>query len=163
MLEIIKSLTTKQKFVAVLVITLISSMSSILTMYLKTDDCKGISDQYTALVKNQMELMSINNKLLSQYNIARQDLKVVNSLVDNMDSVSKIVKTDVKIKNMESVTNENNNIGITYLDSLNLPVFESEQPKKVKTKSIQRNEVVIKTPLVIRNYIDSINKITSKY
>lgn len=167
MLEIIKSLTGKQKFIAVLIITLITSTSSILTMYFKTDDCKGISDQYTALVKNQMELMSINNKLLSQYNVAKRDLKTVNSLVDNMDSVAGIVKKDVKIKSNELVEDNlivsvDDNL-IINRDSSISHMFATDEPKKVKTKKIQRNEVVVKTPIEIKNYIDSINKITSKY
>jgi len=191
MIEIIKSLTGKQKFIAVLIITLITSVSSILTIYFKTDDCKGISDQYTALVKNQMELMSINNKLLSQYNVARRDLKMVNSLVDDMDSLAKVVKiqskeivsnneNDIVVTNLESMVeplydtinpirertsmdNNENDIVVTHLDSVKVSIFETNEPRQIKTKTKKRNKIVIKTPIEIKNYIDSINKITSKY
>lgn len=169
MLEIIKSLTGKQKFIAVLVITLISSTSSILTMYFKTDDCKGISDQYTALVRNQMDLMNINNKLIAQYNNARRDLQVVNVLVDNMDSLSKIVKTEVNVKNSidneRMLLDERITVGFDqiYLDSIKVASVPVDKSESSKPRKIEKNKTIIKTPIVIKNYIDSINKITSKY
>ena len=96
MLDIIKSLSPKQRLTAFTFTTVISAIVSISTIYLKTDDCAGISDQYTKLVENQTKLMVVNNDLLTQYNQARTDLIAVNHHLKMIDSLSKIEYTNTE-------------------------------------------------------------------
>jgi hypothetical protein len=100
MFDIIKSLNPKQRLVAFLVAAILTSSVAIITSYLKTDNCQAISDQYNILVKNQAELMSINNTLIEQNNNKQKDLISVASLLEEMTNTTTIRTEQVVIKPM---------------------------------------------------------------
>jgi len=100
MFDIIKSLNPKQRLVAFLVAAILTSSVAIATSYLKTDNCQAISDQYNTLVKNQAELMSINNTLIEQNNNKQKDLISVASLLEEMTNTTTIRTEQVVIKPM---------------------------------------------------------------
>jgi hypothetical protein len=65
LLDSLKNLRPAERFKAFLIVVLLSSITPLVTMYLKTDDCKGISTQYESLVDNHTKLMETNNKILT--------------------------------------------------------------------------------------------------
>ncbi len=100
MFDIIKSLNPKQRLVAFLVAAILTSSVAIATSYLKTDNCQAISDQYNILVKNQAELMSINNDLIEQNNNKQKDLISVASLLEEMTNTTMMRTEQVIVKPM---------------------------------------------------------------
>jgi len=103
MFDIIKSLNPKQRLVAFLVAAILTSSVAIATSYLKTDNCQAISDQYNTLVKNQAELMSINNTLIEQNNNKQKDLISVASLLEEMTNATMMRTEQVVIKPMPAI------------------------------------------------------------
>ena len=100
MFDIIKSLNPKQRLVAFLVAAMLTSSVAVITSYLKTDNCQAISDQYNTLVKNQAELMSINNDLIEQNNNKQRDLISVAALLEEMTNTTMMRTEQVVIKPM---------------------------------------------------------------
>lgn len=100
MFDIIKSLNPKQRLVAFLVAAMLTSSVAVITSYLKTDNCQAISDQYNTLVKNQAELMSINNDLIEQNNNKQRDLISVAALLEKMTNTTMMRTEQVVIKPM---------------------------------------------------------------
>jgi len=103
MFDIIKSLNPKQRLIAFLVAAILTSSVAIATSYLKTDNCQAISDQYNTLVKNQAELMSINNTLIEQNNNKQKDLISVASLLEEMTNATMMRTEQVVIKPMPAI------------------------------------------------------------
>lgn len=100
MFDIIKSLNPKQRLIAFLVAAILTSSVAIAISYLKTDNCQAISDQYNTLIKNQAELMSINNDLIEQNNNKQKDLISVASLLEEMTNATMMKTEQVVIKPM---------------------------------------------------------------
>lgn len=165
MISVIKSLNPKQRLFALIFTTIISAVVSLSTVYLKTDDCKGLSDQYTALVKNQTDLMGINNTLLSQYNQARRDLETVHSYLGRIDSLANITYTNTQSTTTAYVPIEKTHIEYVYVNDSIAPLafakdnVETPLPKpKTETK-----KTVVKAPKILGNLLDSLSTITEKY
>ena len=100
MFDIIKSLNPKQRLVAFLIAAILTSSVAVLTSYLKTDNCQAISDQYNTLIKNQAELMSINNDLIEQNNNKQRDLISVAALLEEMTNTTMMRTEQVIVKPM---------------------------------------------------------------
>jgi hypothetical protein len=84
MLESIKNLKPEDKFKAFIIVVLLSTISSITTVYLSTDDCTGLSNQYKSLVDNYTHTLDINNRLIRENNEKKDDLIYVSHLVDSL-------------------------------------------------------------------------------
>ena len=101
MFEAIKTLSSKQRLFAFVFAVILTSITTVLTVYYKSGDCKPISDQYINLLKNQSILMSTNNKLHTSYDSLFNDmLKVkgeVRKLKFSLDSIESI--RSIKIEN----------------------------------------------------------------
>jgi hypothetical protein len=154
MFEAIKSLSVKQRLFAFLFTVIISSMVSVLTVYLKTDDCKNISDQYKSLIQNQEELMEINGNLLTKYNQARTDLLTIQSYVETVNDIQKQSKTQSTSKVSFEQTNH------IMIDSVMVyqPTIE---PSPIRTR--ERVTVIEEVPSEMKIAMDSILKITKQY
>ena len=165
MLDIIKSLSPKQRLTAFIFTTVISAIVSISTIYLKTDDCSGIADQYTKLVENQTKLMSVNNELVSQYTQARTDLVAVNGYLKTIDSLSKIQYTNTETITKAYVPVVHDKVKYVYVDSTH-PMVQMEalerEPVIPKPKT-KVKKTIVKVPNKLGNILDSLNIITSKY
>ena len=94
--EAIKSLRPAHRFYALLFIVLITTGSAVLTSYMQTDDCKGLSDQYSVLIVNHTELMKINNDLLAANNQKERDIMNIMTIIDSMQNVNRTVITKCK-------------------------------------------------------------------
>jgi hypothetical protein len=165
MLDIIKSLSPKQRLTAFIFTTVISAIVSISTIYLKTDDCSGISDQYTKLVENQTKLMGVNNDLITQYNQARTDLVAVNGYLKTIDSLSKIQYTNTETVTTTYVPVVKNQVKYVYVDSTHPPVHMSalEREPVIPQPKTEVKHNVVKAPIKLGGILDSLNTITSKY
>lgn len=94
MFESIKSLSVKQRLFGFIFSVILTSITTVLTVYFKSSDCKPISDQYIKLSKNQAILMETNNNLNVTYDSLFNDmLKVkaeVRRLKISLDSIENI-------------------------------------------------------------------------
>ena len=137
-----------------------------MTIYLKTDDCKGISDQYEGLVKNHTELMQVNNSLLKQYTTSINDIITLKNYLKKIDSLSYIEYTntektityqpDPRLNEMMVVNNDYEDSVVA--DRTPASVVETPLEEKVEIKKTK-----VKLPHVLRMYMDSVNKIIKNY
>ena len=153
MFDIIKSLNPKQRLVAFLVAAMLTSSVAVITSYLKTDNCQAISDQYNTLVKNQAELMSINNDLIEQNNNKQRDLISVASLLEEMTNTTMMRTEQVIIKPMPVIR--------PYImdDSIRVDArVASVTVTQEKTKIIKETY-----PITYKSTLDSCTSIVKKY
>ncbi len=93
MFEAIKNLKPAHRFQAFLVVVILSTLSSIGTVYLSTDDCSGLANQYNTLIKNYTETLSLNNQLVADNNQKQKDFMLIKRMLDSLDKVEpEIVK-----------------------------------------------------------------------
>ena len=153
MFDIIKSLNPKQRLVAFLIATILTSSVAVLTSYLKTDNCQAISDQYNTLIKNQAELMSINNDLIEQNNNKQRDLISVASLLEEMTNTTMMRTEQVIVKPMPVIR--------PYImdDSIRVDArVASVTVTQEKTKIIKETY-----PITYKSTLDSCTSIVKKY
>lgn len=121
MFEAIKSLSVKQRLFGFIFAVVIMSITSILTVYFKTSDCKPISDQYISLSKNQSILMATNNRLSSSYDSLFNDMLKVNGEVRRLkfiiDSIENSRFTNITI-NKTNLKLEKTTKPILLVDSI---------------------------------------------
>lgn len=153
MFDIIKSLNPKQRLVAFLIAAILTSSVAVLTSYLKTDNCQAISDQYNTLIKNQAELMSINNDLIEQNNNKQRDLISVASLLEEMTNTTMMRTEQVIVKPMPVIR--------PYImdDSIRVDArVASVTVTQEKTKIIKETY-----PITYKSTLDSCTSIVKKY
>jgi hypothetical protein len=157
MIEAIKTLDKKQRLLGLLIIVLLSSVVSISTAYMKTDDCSALSEQYKTLVSSQAELMTINNNLIIQYNQARKDFMEVEGYLEKMAEIKPVTKETSKVdRNLELQT-----VSIQDPDDTVL-VSAMVRPKEQvieKTKIIKIQEI----PSEMKNLLTKVKGVTNKY
>ena len=168
MLEVIKNLKPGQRLQAFLFVTLITSLTSVLTVYLKTDDCKGISDQYQTLVKNYTDLMRINNQIIESNNKKDRDLIVLGDIISGMDTIKPIVKTTSKTN--QNVSYGDNDAFATIGggngsgDNGDGHVVAMSRPEtKTITKTLEKTTIINEIPTQQKHLIDSAKIILQKY
>ena len=153
MFDIIKSLNPKQRLVAFLIAAILTSSVAVLTSYLKTDNCQAISDQYNTLIKNQAELMSINNDLIEQNNNKQRDLISIASLLEEMTNTTMMRTEQVIVKPMPVIR--------PYImdDSIRVDArVASVTVTQEKTKIIKETY-----PITYKSTLDSCTSIVKKY
>jgi len=91
MWDAIKSLSPKQRFAGFIITLLVTSIVTLGTVYFKTDDCSGISDQYTVLAKNYTEILHIHNELVKYDNERAADFGKIKSMIADMSVLEQIV------------------------------------------------------------------------
>lgn len=162
MLEVIKNLKPGQRLQAFLFVTIVTSLTSLITVYLKTDDCKGIGDQYQTLVGNYTELMKINNQIIESNNKKDRDLIALGDIISGMNEIKPIVKTDTKTSQKVSY-NTNDAITITGGDDGNPPLAMSRPESQTITKTVEKTTVINEVPNTQKHLIDSAMHILEKY
>ena len=153
MFDIIKSLNPKQRLVAFLVAAMLTSSVAVITSYLKTDNCQAISDQYNTLVKNQAELMNINNDLIEQNNNKQRDLISVAALLEEMTNTTMMRTEQVIIKPMPVIRPH------IMDDSIRVDV-------RVATATVtqEKTKIIKETyPITYKSTLDSCTSIVKKY
>ena len=163
MLEVIKNLKPGQRLQAFLFVTLITSLTSVLTVYLKTDDCKGISDQYKTLINNYTDLMRINNQIIESNNRKDRDLLTLSDIISGMDTIKPIVKTTSKTNQNVSYTSNDAFATISGGNGDNPPVAMSRPETQTITKTVEKTTIVKEIPTEQKHLIDSAKSILHKY
>jgi hypothetical protein len=103
MFEIIKSLSVKQRLIAFIVAVAFTSLVSLGTIYLQTDDCSAISKQYKGLVQEQADLLKINNDLIQYSNQARKDFLEIQIVLTDLQKSMNKTQTVEKVRNNETM------------------------------------------------------------
>lgn len=163
MLEVIKNLKPGQRLLAFLFVTILTSLTSLLTVYLKTDDCKGIGDQYQTLVGNYTELMRINNEIIESNNKKDRDLITLGDIISGMNEIKPIVKTDTKTSQKVSYNTNDAIAKIGNGDGGNPPVVMSRPETQTITKTIEKTTVINEIPNKQKYLIDSALNILKEY
>ena len=99
MFEAIKNLKPAHRFQAFLVVVILSTLSSIGTVYLSTDDCSGMASQYNTLIKNYTETLSLNNQLVSDNNQKQKDFMLIKKMLDSLANIGPEISKKTTVKN----------------------------------------------------------------
>jgi hypothetical protein len=99
MFDAIKNLTPAHRFQAFLVVVVLSTLSSMVTSYMSTDDCSGLANQYNGLIKSYTETMSFNNQLVEDNNQKQKDFMVIKKMLDSLNSFEPEIVKRTTIKN----------------------------------------------------------------
>ena len=96
LLDSLKNLRPAERFKAFLIVIVLSSITPLATMYLKTDDCKGISTQYESLVDNHTKLMETNNKIIQDNTSKTEAIRRLDSILVAFSKQKAIVSTRIE-------------------------------------------------------------------
>lgn len=99
MFEAIKNLKPAHRFQAFLVVVILSTLSSVATSYMTTDDCSGLANQYNVLIKNYTETMSLNNELVSDNNQKQRDFMLIKKMLDSLANIGPEISKKTTVKN----------------------------------------------------------------
>lgn len=157
--EVIKSLRPAQRFYALVFIVLITTGSAVLTSYMQTDDCKGLSDQYTVLIGNHTELMKINNDLLNANNQKERDIMKIMAIIDSMQAVNRTVITKCKTSRDNSVRKVNR----TIIQNDTIVVAMERREPEVIVEKVEKTTTIQEIPAKQKSLIGQLENITDKY
>ena len=140
MFEAIKNLKPAHRFQALLVIVILSTLSSIATAYMSTDDCSGLANQYNTLIKNYTETMSLNNQLVEDNNQKQKDFIIIKKMLDSLNSFEPEIVKRTTIKNKEDNpivydNRHNNNHTDTILVAASPIALERHSSKTITTET----------------------------
>ena len=96
LLDSLKNLRPAERFKAFLIVVVLSSITPLATMYLKTDDCKGISTQYESLVDNHTKLMETNNKIIQDNTSKTEAIRRLDSILVAFSQQKAVVSTRIE-------------------------------------------------------------------
>jgi recombinational DNA repair ATPase RecF len=96
LLDSLKNLRPAERFKAFLIVIVLSSITPLATMYLKTDDCKGISTQYESLVDNHTKLMETNNKIIQDNTSKTEAIRRLDSILVAFSKQKAVVSTRIE-------------------------------------------------------------------
>lgn len=157
--EAIKSLRPAHRLYALLFIVLITTGSAVLTSYMQTDDCKGLSDQYTVLIGNHTELMKINNDLIASNNQKERDIMKIMTIIDSMQTVNRTVVTKCK-------TTRDNSIKavkpIRVINDTMVVAMERREPEVIVEK-VEQTTTIQEVPAKQKSLIGQLENIVDKY
>lgn len=168
MFEAIKNLSPAHRFQAFLVVVILSTLSSIGTVYLSTDDCSGLANQYNTLIKNYTETLTINNQLVSDNNQKQKDFMIIKKMLDSLNGFKPEVvkKTSVKETRDEPLV-EHRSYSIVRHPEDSLVVLASVREPEVRTI---HNNKVIKTETTVtkmgdkhKTILDKVYKVLEKH
>ena len=139
LLDSLKNLRPAERFKAFLIVVLLSSITPLATIYLKTDDCKGISTQYESLVDNHTKLMETNNKIIQDNTSKTEAIRRLDSILVAFSQQKAIVATRVEkipVKQQTQVVVNDTGMGGTGgVARDRIEVVEDVEPKVVIVKS----------------------------
>ena len=157
--EAIKSLRPAHRIYALLFIVLITTGSAVLTSYMQTDDCNGLSDQYSVLITNHTELMKINNDLLASNNQKERDIMKIMTIIDSMQAVNRTVITKCKTSRDNSI--RKTNPMIIHNDTM-VVAMERREPEVIVEK-VEKTTTIHEVPEKQKSLIGQLENITDKY
>jgi hypothetical protein len=98
LVEAIKTLRPGERLKALVILALISSLTGLITVWLKGNPCKEISTQYTEMLHNYSEIAKSNNSLMSDNNQKQEIIISLKRILEKIDSSkSETIISDVVI------------------------------------------------------------------
>lgn len=98
LVEAIKTLRPGERLKALVILALISSLTGLITVWLKGNPCKEISTQYTEMIHNYSEIAKSNNSLMSDNNQKQEIIISLKRILEKIDSSkSETIVSDVVI------------------------------------------------------------------
>jgi hypothetical protein len=99
MFDAIKNLKPAHRFQAFLFVVILSTLTSITTAYMSTDDCSGMANQYNTLIKNYTETLSLNNQLVADNNQKQKDFMLIKKMLDSLANIGPEISKKTTVKN----------------------------------------------------------------
>jgi hypothetical protein len=99
MFDAIKNLKPAHRFQAFLFVVILSTLTSITTAYMSTDDCSGMANQYNTLIKNYTETLSLNNQLVVDNNQKQKDFILIKKMLDSLANIGPEISKKTTVKN----------------------------------------------------------------
>jgi hypothetical protein len=162
MFDAIKNLTPAHRFQAFLVVVVLSTLSSMVTAYMSTDDCSGLANQYNTLIKNYTETMSFNNQLVEDNNQKQKDFMVIKNMLDSLNSFEpEIVKrTTIKNRKENPIAYEDRAAGggRPYINDSIIVLAKDRQPETITV----HDSKIIKTETTVTKIGDKQKNVLTK-
>lgn len=140
MFDVIKNLKPAHRFQAFLFVVILSTLTSITTAYMSTDDCSGLANQYNVLIKNYTETMSLNNQLVADNNQKQRDFMMIKKMLDSLANIGPEIskKTTVKDNKVNQIVYYDHGNGVsldTMAVSSPLKVRQIDDDKIITTET----------------------------
>lgn len=163
MFEAIKNIKPAHRFQAFLVVVILSTLSSIATSYLATDDCSGLANQYNTLIKNYTETMSLNNQLVKDNNQNQKDFILIKKMLDSLNSFEPEIVKRTTIKNRENnpIVYDNQHVNNHHTDTIMVaasPITLQRHTSKTITTETTVTKIGDKQKNIITKVYDVIKK-----
>jgi len=152
LIEAIKTLKPAERFKALLIIAILTTVTAISTTWLKQSDCAGISEQYQQLVENQTRLMKTNNEILSDNSAKYEDILRLRRIIEKISEEQPTQQMIAANDKPRHIVKENHN-GDGVMSSAPPPPIEPIV-RVVKVTGISQKQ---------KSLLDSAMKITNKY
>ena len=170
LIQVIKSLKPAERLKALIAIAIITSVTALLTSYLKTDDCSQISSQYESALNSYSKTMKITNECIDESNRKTQELVTLSKILDSLSKIKMLEYSELKTssRNQEiypyvELVKDSILIG-NNSDTSGIVVSEDKKPKIKKRKSRINTEIKsVNITESQKKLIDSANKILEKY
>jgi hypothetical protein len=166
MFEAIKNLKPAHRFQAFLFVVILSTVTSIATAYMSTDDCSGLAGQYNVLIKNYTETMSLNNQLVADNNQKQKDFMMIKKMLDSLNNIKPEVirKITIKDNNVNPIVLENKSEDNYSLDTVMLSTASSQKMIRVNTsETIKTETTVTKMGDKQKNILDKVMDVLKKH
>jgi hypothetical protein len=163
MFEAIKNLSPAHRFQAFLVVVILSTLTSIATAYMSTDDCSGLAGQYNVLIKNYTETLSLNNQLVSDNNQKQKDFMLIKKMLDSLDGLEpEIVKTTTMSSKTEPKVIKQHHSIVTN-DTIVVAAYRPEVVETHKTKTINTETTITKMSDKHKKLLGSVYNVINKH
>jgi hypothetical protein len=163
MFEAIKNLKPAHRLQAFLFVVILSTVTSIATAYMSTDDCSGLAGQYNVLIKNYTETMSLNNQLVADNNQKQKDFMMIKKMLDSLNDIEPeiIKKITIKNDNVNPIVLENN---YNISDTVMVSTASAQMVTRTNTsKTIKTETTVTKIGDKQKNILDKVMNVLKKH
>jgi hypothetical protein len=163
MFEAIKNLKPAHRLQAFLFVVILSTVTSIATAYMSTDDCSGLAGQYNVLIKNYTETMSLNNQLVADNNQKQKDFMIIKKMLDSLNDIEPeiIKKITIKNNNVNPIVLENN---YDISDTVMVSTASAQMVARTNTsKTIKTETTVTKIGDKHQNILDKVMDVLKKH
>jgi hypothetical protein len=166
MFEAIKNLKPAHRLQAFLFVVILSTVTSIATAYMSTDDCSGLAGQYNVLIKNYTETMSLNNQLVADNNQKQKDFMLIKKMLDSLNNIEPEIMKKVTIKNdnVNPIVLDKNSNEYTISDTVMVSTASAKMVTRTNTnKTIKTETTVTKISDKHQNILDKVMDVLKKH
>ena len=163
MFDAIKNLKPAHRLQAFLVVVILSTLSSVATAYMSTDDCSGLANQYNVLIKNYTETLSLNNQLVSDNNQKQKDFMLIKKMLDSVYNIEPEVISKTTVKHKKEPNLINHNEISHYNDTIVVAAYKPEIIETTNTKTVKTETTISKIGDKHKNYLNKIYSVLNKH